>query len=107
VAEVAFVLRERGSGTRSEFEAALAAAGADPGALQVARELPTTSAVLSAVRAGGAATAISRTVAAPFLAAGSLALVGLPLPERSFRALRHPDRPEGPAARALLGTALD
>lgn len=104
VAEVSFVLRERGSGTRSEFEAALAAAGADPRALKVALELPSNTAVLSAVRAGGAATPISRSVADPFLAAGNLAVVGLPLPARAFRALRHPDRPEGPAARALLGT---
>jgi DNA-binding transcriptional LysR family regulator len=105
VASVAWVLREPGSGTRSEFEAALAAEGADPGALQVALVLPSNAAVLAAVRAGAAATAISRAVAAPFLAAGSLALIGLPLPGRSFRVLRHPDRPEGRAAAAFLAAA--
>ena len=96
-------LRERGSGTRSEFEAALAAAGADPAALKVALVLPSNAAVLAAVRTGGAATAISQAVAQPFLASGSLAEIALPLPARTFRALRHADRPEGPAARALLG----
>jgi DNA-binding transcriptional LysR family regulator len=103
VATVTWVLRERGSGTRSEFEAALAAAGADPSALKVALVLPSNASVLAAVRAGGAATAISRAVAQPFLASGSLAIIDFPLPARPFRALRHPDRPEGPAARALLG----
>ena len=103
VAEMQWVLRERGSGTRSEFEAALAAAGADPAALRVVLELPSNASVLAAVRAGGAATAISRAVAEPFVVAGSLAIVGLPLPARPFRALRHSERPEGPAARALLG----
>ncbi len=103
VAAMTWVLRERGSGTRSEFEAALAAAGADPADLKVALVLPSNASVLAAVRAGGAATAISRAVAQPFLAAGSLAVVALPLPARPFRVLRHPDRAEGPAARALLG----
>ena len=103
VEEVTWVLREPGSGTRSEFEAALAAGGAAPAALRVALVLPSNAAVLAAVRAGGAATAISRSVAQPFLATGSLAVIGLPLPSRPFRALRHPERPAGPAARALLG----
>ncbi len=103
VARLTWVLREVGSGTRSEFEAALAAAGADPAALQVALVLPSNASVLAAVRAGGAATAISRAVAQPFLASGSLAVIGLPLPSRPFRLVRHPDRPEGPAARALVG----
>lgn len=103
VAAVAWVLRERGSGTRSEFEAALASAGADPAALKVALVLPSNAAVLAAVRTGGVATATSEAVAQPFLASGSLAQIALALPARTFRALRHPDRPEGPAARALLG----
>ena len=95
VATVTWVLRECGSGTRSEFEAALAAAGADPAALKVALVLPSNAAVLAAVRTGGAATAISQAVAQPFLASGSLAEIALPLPARTFRALRDADRPEG------------
>ena len=47
--ESAWVLREPGSGTRSAFEAALAAAGLAPGALPVALELPSNEAVRAAV----------------------------------------------------------
>ena len=110
----AMALVDRGGGlTYAALEDAVAAAaawlarqGAMPGD-RVATWLPKTRTAcvmpLAAVRAGGAATAISRAVAQPFLASASLAVIGLPLPARPFRALRHPDRPEGPAARALLG----
>jgi hypothetical protein len=58
-------MREPGSGTRSEFEAALRKLGADPEALQVALVLPSNEAVLSAVRAGVSAAAAVSSQGAP------------------------------------------
>ena len=59
-----WVLRERGSGTRSVFEAALAKAGVAPASLPVTLTLPGNEAVLTAVEAGAGATAISASAAA-------------------------------------------
>ena len=99
-----WVLRERGSGTRSIFEAAAAAAGVLDG-LPVACELPSNEAVRGAVEAGLGATAISASVAAPSIEAGLLVQVGAPLPERAFTALRHRDRYRGRAEEAFLAVA--
>lgn len=97
-----WVLREPGSGTRSAFEAALAAAGVPPGRLRTVLELPSNEAVRAAVEAGMGATVISASVAAPSLEAGLLHQVRLPLPERAFQALRHQQRQPSRAAEALL-----
>ena len=98
----AWVMRERGSGTRSSLEAALAAAGCDPSALSVAMTLPSNEAVLSAVQAGAGVTALSEHVARSALAAGQLATARFKLPERSFHMLRHRDRYGSRAADALV-----
>jgi DNA-binding transcriptional LysR family regulator len=97
----AWVLREQGSGTRAEFEAALAAHGIAPSALNVALELPSNEAVRGAVEAGLGATALSASVAAPSLEAGLLAAVDFPLPARNFSVLHHASRRLSPAAIAL------
>lgn len=97
-----WVLREPGSGTRSAFEAALAAAGVPPGRLRVALELPSNEAVRAAVEAGMGATPISASVAVPSLEAGLLRQVKLALPERAFHVLRHHERSPSRAAAALL-----
>ncbi|SDD45376.1 DNA-binding transcriptional regulator, LysR family [Belnapia rosea] len=97
-----WVLRERGSGTRSAFEGALAAVGIAPGALRVALELPSNEAVRAAVEAGLGATVISASVAVAGLEAGLLHQVPVALPERSFHALRHRERAPSRAAEALL-----
>ncbi|QUS36841.1 LysR family transcriptional regulator [Falsirhodobacter algicola] len=104
--EASWVLREEGSGTRSEFEAALAAEGMDPRELDIVLTLPSNEAVLSAVRAGPALTAVSAAAAAPFLRAGTLAKLDVALPARTFRSLRHKERHESHAARALMEMAL-
>jgi DNA-binding transcriptional LysR family regulator len=96
-----WVLREPGSGTRSEFEAALAGFGVSPAALAVALELPSNEAVRAAVEAGLGATVISASVAAPGLEAGLLHLLALPLPERSFQLLHHRERSLSRAAQAF------
>jgi DNA-binding transcriptional LysR family regulator len=100
--ETDWVLREPGSGTRSEFEAALGRFGIDPRALRVVLELPSNEAVRSAVEAGAGATVLSRLVAEAGLRAGVLHQIALPLPERPFHVLRHRERYRSEAERALL-----
>lgn len=87
-----WILRERGSGTRSIFEAALPAFGLTPDALNVVLELPSNEAVRSAVEAGAGVTVLSRLVVAQAIAAGALVDVPLAIPKRQFMLLRHRDR---------------
>ncbi|MBJ3774187.1 LysR family transcriptional regulator [Acuticoccus mangrovi] len=98
---IRWAVREAGSGTRSEFEAGLRNLGIDPAVLPVAMELPSNEAVLTAVRMGGCAAALSKAVVAPFLASGALAALRLPLPPRHFTLLRHRERHMSPAVRRL------
>src|SRR5262249_7710760 len=62
-----WVLRERGSGTRSEFEDVLKLWALSADKLNVVLELPSNEAVRMAVEAGAGATVISRLVAEPSL----------------------------------------
>lgn len=102
VSEVSWVMREEGSGTRSEFEQALRGKGLDPTELQIALVLPSNEAVLSAVLAGRCAAAISRSAAAPHVGSGQLVVLDLELPPRDFTAVRHKERHGGLAVRRLL-----
>ena len=79
-----WVMRERGSGTRAEFERHIAALGLDPGALDVVLELPSNEACLAAVRTGLAATVLSRRAVELQLGAG-FREAGFALPPRRFR----------------------
>jgi DNA-binding transcriptional LysR family regulator len=97
-----WVLRERGSGTRSMFEAALRHNWLRLSDLQIALELPSNEAVRSAVEAGDGATAVSDLVAAPSIAAKTLHRVRFDLPRRSFYILRHKERHISRAEDALL-----
>ena len=97
-----WILRERGSGTRSVFENALSQLGIEPGTLRIQLELPSNEAVRAAVEAGLGATAISASVAAPSIEAGLLHKVDFALPEREFHVLRHRERYQSRAAEALL-----
>jgi len=102
-----WIMREAGSGTRSVFEAALAALGVPPGALSVALALPSNEAVRSAVMAGPYAGALSELVVAPHLRAGSLVQANLALPARRFAMLRHPERRQSRAAAAFAALATE
>ncbi|WP_372023578.1 LysR family transcriptional regulator [Tistrella mobilis] len=104
LAETPWVLRERGSGTRAEFEVALAGLGVDPDTLNVVLELPSNESVRAAVEAGAGATALSALVVAGGLALGSLRSPVLDLPQRAFHLLLHRERYLGRAARAFLET---
>lgn len=99
--EAQWILREAGSGTRSAFEAALAAIGVPASAMQVALSLPSNEAVRSAVMTGPFATAMSELVVSSHLQAGLLARAALDLPARSFSMLRHPARHSTRAASAF------
>ena len=97
-----WVMREPGSGTRSEFEAALLTGGIDLAALAVTLELPSNEAVRAAVEAGGAAAAISASVAAPSIEAGLLVAVPFDLPSRAYRSLLHAERTPSRSATTFL-----
>ena len=94
--EVEWVLRERGSGTRSVFEDALVEFGLKARALRIALELPSNEAVRSAAEAGLGAAVISASIAAPSLEAGLLQQIDFRLPEREFYVLTHRDRQRQP-----------
>ena len=102
--EVEWVLRERGSGTRSVFEDALEECGLKARTLHIALELPSNEAVRSAAEAGLGAAVISASIAAPSLEAGLLEQIAFRLPEREFYVLTHRDRHPSRAARAFLET---
>lgn len=97
-----WILREPGSGARSEFEAAAGRLGVAAQALRVVLELPSNEAVRAAVEAGPGATVLSASVAAPSLEAGLLHRVPLDLPQRSFRLVHHRGRYLSRSAAALL-----
>jgi DNA-binding transcriptional LysR family regulator len=106
VSETIWVLREEGSGTRSEFEAMLRAMGYDPNRRKIALVLPSNEAMLSAVRTSLAACAVSRRAVEPFLAQGDLVAVNFPRPERHFSMIRHKERHFSEAAKALEAVCL-
>jgi DNA-binding transcriptional LysR family regulator len=97
-----WVVREVGSGTRAQFEAALEIHGLHLRNLTVALELPSNEAVRAAVESGSAATVISASVAAPGIEAGLLVHIPFALPERSFRVARHKGRSLSRSAEAML-----
>jgi DNA-binding transcriptional LysR family regulator len=97
-----WVLREVGSGTRSEFEDALKEWKIAADRLNVVLELPSNEAVRAAVESGAGATVISEFVAAAGLKTGSLKSIALPLPQRAYTALRHRERYFSKAAQAFL-----
>jgi len=99
-----WVMREKGSGTRSTFEAAIRDRGLDPGSLDVALTLPSNEAVLAAVMAGAGCAVLSQLVVRPALEARRLHALPFDLPARPFFGLRHKERYRSKAADALLET---
>jgi DNA-binding transcriptional LysR family regulator len=97
-----WVLREPGSGTRSEFEAALSDRGVPPEALKIILELPTNEAVRAAVETGAGVTAISELVVEAALRAGTLVAMAFQLPTRPFLVLHHRERYQSKAAQEFL-----
>ncbi|MGH6750220.1 MAG: LysR family transcriptional regulator [Methyloceanibacter sp.] len=91
-----WVLREKGSGTRSVFEEALVKAGLHVEQLDAVLELPSNEAVRAAVETGLGATALSASVAAPSIEAfeaGPISASGARIPRAlAPRALSQPRR---------------
>lgn len=101
-----WIMREPGSGTRTEFEAGLMGLGIDPASLVVALALPTNEAVLNAVLNSDCAAALSEMVVAPFVAAGRLSVLPFPLPQRNFSLLHHRERRLSAAVKAFRDSYL-
>ncbi|QUD87910.1 LysR family transcriptional regulator [Phenylobacterium montanum] len=97
-----WVLREPGSGTRSEFEHALTARGVDPARLNVVLELPSNEAVLEAAASGEFLTAVSELAAEPLVHARRLAPLAFRLAARAFDLLSHKERRRSHAAAAFV-----
>jgi DNA-binding transcriptional LysR family regulator len=97
-----WVMREPGSGTRSEFEANLRALGVDPSTLPTALEMPSNEACLAAVEVGRSATVLSKRAVFPRMAQGNFHEVNLDLPVRNFSILRHSERHAPKSVRAMI-----
>lgn len=97
-----WVMREKGSGTRSTFDGVMRRSGIDPEELDVALVLPSNESVRTAVEAGAGVAALSALVVAPSVAAGTLHVLPFDSGRRAFYGLRHKERYRGKAADALL-----
>lgn len=101
-----WVLRERGSGTRSVFEQALRRHGVKPEHLRVSLELPSNESVRAAVEAGAGATAISHAVVRSALTSRQLCAVPFERMERPFLLLMHRQRRQSFALKAFAQDIL-
>ena len=97
-----WIMRERGSGTRSTFEDAIRSHALLPEELNVILTLPSNEAVLAAVRAGVGYALLSHLVVAPAVEARALHVLPLALPERPFVALRQKERYRSKAGDVFL-----
>jgi DNA-binding transcriptional LysR family regulator len=102
IRQASWVLREKGSGTRSTFEQTLRAMRIDTLDLHTALVLPSNEAVLTAVAAGAGVAVLSTFVVAAAIAAGTLHALPLRIPPRPFFGLRHKERYRTRAADTLL-----
>jgi len=97
-----WILREQGSGTRSEFEAVLDANGLAVDNLSVALELPSNEAVIAAVASGRYFSVLSQRAVVASEAAGWIVTRPVPHPSRPFAVLTHPDRHRTHAMRVMF-----
>lgn len=105
--ETSWILREKGSGTRSMFEAALRGFGLDPDELTIAFEVPSNEAIRALVAAGSSAAAISDLVVGRHLSE-DICRIRCDLPGRPFFVLRHKERHANQtetAVRSIFGIA--
>lgn len=97
-----WVMREKGSGTRSSFDQSLQRYGIDTDHLNTVLVLPSNESVRTAVEAGAGLSALSSFVVAPAVLAGHLYAADWDLMPRPFFALRHKERYRSKAAEAFL-----
>jgi DNA-binding transcriptional LysR family regulator len=108
--ETSWIMREKGSGTRSAFETHLAGLGIDPQSLSVVLEMPSNEAAIAAIEAGLAATVLSSRATEFHSLAGTLRVANFAMPSRAFSTLHHGERHVTRALAAmleLLGKASD
>jgi DNA-binding transcriptional LysR family regulator len=104
LAQAAFVMRERGSGTRKTMEDALAARGLEPGSLHASLEVTSNEAVRQAVKAGAGVAVISSRAVADEIRCGQLVALrvqGIRF-RRNFSLITHRSRSRSPLAEAFL-----
>lgn len=106
LSELSWVVREKGSGTRSEFETALKSLAIDPSELQTAMVLPSNEAVLSALKGSRCAAAMSKMAVASMIETDILCAIDTSLPPRAFTLVRHKQRVETAAAGSCASSAL-
>ena len=94
-----WVMRERGSGTRQNFEEALRKLDVSADSMPIMLELPSNEAVLAAVESSAGVTVISELV---IKGRSNLRSLDLGLPPRAFRILRHKERFQTGAQKAML-----
>ena len=105
IAATAWVLREKGSGTRAIFDSAVAHHKIDPTTVDITLELPSNEAVATAVSSGAAASILSTSVVLAGLEAGLLFAVPFDLPERCFYILTHNNHHLSRSTEAFLDCA--
>ncbi|GAB6854916.1 LysR family transcriptional regulator [Asaia astilbis] len=82
--ETRWVLREKGSGTRSSFETSLTAWGIAVDSLDIVMQLTSNEAIAAMVSTGDAATVLSASVVSGLIENSLLCSVAIPFPERHF-----------------------
>ena len=102
LASATWIIREEGSGTRAILKRYLESHGVDFKSINVALELPSNEAVLSAVSAGQGVTILSESVCADRVEAGRVVQLAADLGVRPFYAVQHADRYRSKAVTALL-----
>ena len=97
------LIRERGSGTRAAFEAALERAGVDLGTLRIAGEMGSNQAIKQAVKAGMGITVLSRIAVEDESRQGILAFLRVQdlAVTRAFYVVTHRERSRSPVAEAF------
>lgn len=98
LSDAAWVMRERGSGTRRLIESALSTRDVLATDLNIVLEMPSNESVLAAVEAGAGISAISELAARR----SGLPMIDLDLPHRRFTVLRHSERTPNRAQQALI-----
>ncbi|MBI1261825.1 MAG: LysR family transcriptional regulator [Rhizobiales bacterium] len=97
-----WIVREPGSGTRSQAEAALQAMGLDIHARRIVMELPSNESIRAAVEDGAGLAALSDLVVAESVATRKMHRFQPGLGRRAFFIVRHRDRHLSRAAQALM-----
>ncbi|NDW06906.1 LysR family transcriptional regulator [Jiella pacifica] len=92
LAAARWIVRERGSGTRSSFEDVVRQLGLEPAGFEIAMTLPSNEAVRGAVEADAGVAVLSEFVVRSSVTAGRLHALPFELPARPFFALRHKER---------------